>query len=54
MPVILATQEAEIGRIMDDGSKPAPAKSFVKPNLEKYLTQKMGWQTGSSGRVPAL
>jgi hypothetical protein len=38
-PVILATQEAEIRRIM--GSKPAPAKSFMRPYLKKPFT-KMG------------
>jgi hypothetical protein len=44
MPIILATQEAEIRRI--EGSKPARANSSERPYLEKNLHKK-GWWCGS-------
>jgi hypothetical protein len=36
MPVILATQEAEIRKI---GFKASPGKWFMRPNLEKHFTK---------------
>jgi hypothetical protein len=45
MPVILATQEAEIRRI----TVQARANSSTRPYLEKTFTKK-GWWRGSRGR----
>jgi hypothetical protein len=39
MPVILATQEAEIKRIEASSSKPAWANSSARPYLEKPFTK---------------
>jgi hypothetical protein len=41
--VILATQEAEIRRIMVCGLKPAWANSLWDPISEKKKSQKKGW-----------
>jgi hypothetical protein len=45
------------GRDKEDlGTRPALAKKKKKkarPDLKKYLTQKKGWWSGTSGRAPA-
>jgi hypothetical protein len=43
MPIILATQEAEI--------KPAWTNSLVDPILKKKIHHKKGWWNGSRGRA---
>jgi hypothetical protein len=50
MPVILATQEAEIKRIM---VRSQPKQIVHKPLSQKILNTKQGWLSGSSGRAPA-
>jgi hypothetical protein len=50
-PVILATQEAEIWRIMV--RKPAQANSSRDLISKEPNTKKQGWQSVSSGRAPA-
>jgi hypothetical protein len=51
MPVILATWEAEIGRIAVSGQ----SRQIVHETLHLQNSQsKMDWRCGSSGRVPAL
>jgi hypothetical protein len=49
MPVILATQEAEIRRI---GSKPAWANSLQDPILKKPITKKWGAGGVAQGTGP--
>jgi hypothetical protein len=51
VPVILATWEAEIRRILVQGQ---PGQlGFVRPYLQNNYS-KIGWRCGSSYRVPAL
>jgi hypothetical protein len=47
MPVILATQEAEIRRIVDWSQ---PGQIVHKTLSWKYPSQKKGWQSGSKWR----
>jgi hypothetical protein len=47
MPIILATQEAEMRRF-----KASLGKQFTRPYLEKQPSQKEGWWCGSSGGTP--
>jgi hypothetical protein len=47
MSVILATQEAEIRRLMVQSE---PRQIFLKPYLNKNLSQKKGWWCGSRYR----
>jgi hypothetical protein len=49
-PVILATQEAEIRRIMVQSQ---PGEIVCETLSQKNPTQKQGWQSGSSDRVSA-
>jgi hypothetical protein len=42
MPVVLATQEAEIGRITVWGSKPVLGKQFARPISKKSIIKKAG------------
>jgi hypothetical protein len=48
-PVILATQEAEIGRIVVKGQ---PGQIVLKIQSQKKTFTKRGWWSGSSGRAP--
>jgi hypothetical protein len=54
MPVILATQEAEIRRIMFQRS--VPSKWFRRPYFKKKkITKKKGlWGTGAGGVAQAI
>jgi hypothetical protein len=49
MPVILATQEAEIGRIMVQSQL---RQIVLKTLSQKHPSQKKGWWSGSSDKVP--
>jgi hypothetical protein len=52
MPVILATGEAEIERIEDQG-QPRQTSSSKRPHLQDNQ-RKMDWRYGSSNRAPAM
>jgi hypothetical protein len=49
-PVILTTQEAEIGRIVVQSQ---PAQIVLENLSRKYPIQKKSWWGGYSGRAPA-
>jgi hypothetical protein len=52
MPIILATREAEIRRIVVQGQ---PGQMVHEtPPISKITRTKMDWRSRSSGRVPAL
>jgi hypothetical protein len=51
-PVILATWEATIGRIVAQGQPRQIVHEFHPPS-PKNKQRKMDWRCGSSGRVPA-
>jgi hypothetical protein len=54
IPVILAPQEAEIGRIMVQSQfRQIVHKSLPQKYPTYTLTHTKGWQSGSSGKAPA-